>query len=96
MKNFAHAEVMGRMNEGFHSDELKRQIRDFNKRKEAGMVETYEHKTGEAIEYGNKGLSKQSLENEDREARKAEAVFHEVDSASLGDKLKELEQLKAE
>ena len=29
MKNYAYAEIMGRMNDGFHSDHMKRQIRDF-------------------------------------------------------------------
>ena len=49
---------MGRMNEGFHSDQLKQQIRSYKKREKEGKVETYETQTGEKIEEGNIGLSK--------------------------------------
>ena len=49
------------MNEGFQSDEFKRQIRDFKRRKAEGLVETYEDATGEKIEEGNIGLAKQKI-----------------------------------
>ena len=47
--NHSQAEVMGRMNDGFHSDEAKRQIRDFKRRKELGLVETYKDATGKDL-----------------------------------------------
>lgn len=49
---------MGRMDEGFTSDELKRHIRSFKNRKEEGKVETYYEATGEKINEGNIGLAK--------------------------------------
>ena len=53
---------MGRMNEGFQSDQLKQQIRSYKKRQQKGLVETYETSTGEKIEEGNLGLSKMQKE----------------------------------
>ena len=53
------------MNEGFHSDELKKSIRDFKKRKADGKAETYEELTGERIEQGNIGHSKGEIERDD-------------------------------
>ena len=49
---------MGRMNEGFQSDQLKHQIREYKARQKEGLVETYEEATGEKVEEGNLGLSK--------------------------------------
>ena len=44
---------MGRMNEGFASDQLKQKITEYKKRQKEGLVETYAEATGEKIEEGN-------------------------------------------
>ena len=95
-KNISHAEVMGRMNEGFHSDELKRQIRDFKARKNSGLVETYEDQTGEKIEEGNLGLAKTAKGNEANELRKSQEVYFDEEPGSLAAKRAELLKLKQE
>ena len=52
---------MGRMNEGFASDQLKQKITEYKKRQKEGLVETYAEATGEKIEEGNLGLSKEMV-----------------------------------
>ena len=57
----AKAEILGKMDPGFTSDALKYQIVDFRKRKEEGLVETYDESSlkkelGEEL-FDNKGLS---------------------------------------
>ena len=69
-KNHANAEVMGRMDAGFQSDQLKRQIRSFKKRKAEGNLESYYEATGEQINEGNHGLAKGSRGIVDNELRK--------------------------
>ena len=75
-KNHSHAEVMGRMNEGYTSDELKLQIRSYKQRQSEGKVETYKDKTGEELQEGNLGLSKmqeelEALKKEERARQEA-------------------------
>ena len=56
------AEILGKMDAGYTSDGLKNHIVDFKKRKEQGLVETYDGSElkkelgGEALNY-NHGLS---------------------------------------
>ena len=63
--NWSQAEIMGRMDEGFHSDEMKRQIVDYKRRQQDGRVETYFEKTGEKVEEGNLGVAKEEMTMED-------------------------------
>ena len=55
---------MGRMNEGFQSDALKRQIREFKTRQAEGNIETYLEATGERIEDGNIGHAKANIQKD--------------------------------
>ena len=49
---------MGRMHEGFSSDQLKRQIKTYKERKGEGSIESYQDITGEKYGEGNLGMSK--------------------------------------
>ena len=93
MLNHANAETMGRMDAGFQSDELKRQIRSFKKRKQEGKVESYYESTGEQINEGNIGHSKASKEAADYEKLREEAIYKEMDESVGSDNLASLDDL---
>ena len=61
-KDKAHAEIMGKMNEGFQSDDLKGWIRNFKQRHAEGKAETYEDIFGEKLDARRGGVSDKLLE----------------------------------
>ena len=91
--NHANAEIMGRMDAGFQSDELKRQIRSFKKRKAEGQVETYEARTGLKVDDGTKGLGMATQEFEEYEKIREDALYKEINESEGSDNISSIDAL---
>mmetsp|Transcript_6109 Transcript_6109/g.9810 ORF Transcript_6109/g.9810 Transcript_6109/m.9810 type:complete len:116 (+) Transcript_6109:258-605(+) len=72
---------MGRMNEGFQSDDLKNTIKDYKKRKASGMVETYEDATGDSVTSKRRGLSAY-VQSQMKDGKQIDEDFSDIKAAA--------------